>query len=261
MTAASKAENIEKLWIEFKKNPTPSLRNQLMDVYMPIVKHNAERIRTRLPGNVELDDLLQVGAIGLMDAINGFDISRGVKFETFCAARICGAMLDGLRSMDWVPRMVRTNATKMKETIQEMEGVLGRAPQDYEIAEKTGLGIEEVRKIVYDTHASTITSLDKKWQQDDSNRNLREIDVLVDQRGEDPTRRLQNADLIRVVTKGLSQSERLIIILYYYEEMTMKEIGLTLNLSESRVSQMHSSILRRLQDQLGPRRPDLAVNA
>ncbi len=260
MTAGN-SEAVRKLWVEYKKNPTPALRNRLMEIYMPIVKHNAERIRTRLPGNVEIDDLLQVGAIGLMDAINGFDIDRGVKFETFCSARVCGAILDGLRSMDWVPRQVRTNATKMKEKIREMEGVLGRMPLDTEIAEELGMPLEEVQRIIRDTQMTTLTSLDKRWDQaNDSSRNIREIDVLVDKRSEDPGQKLQNSELIRVVTKGLSQSERLIIILYYYENLTMREIGLTLNLSESRVSQMHTSIMRRLQDQLANRKSELAAN-
>lgn len=260
MTAGN-SEAVRKLWVEYKKNPTPALRNRLMEIYMPIVKHNAERIRTRLPGNVELDDLLQVGAIGLMDAINGFDIDRGVKFETFCSARVCGAILDGLRSMDWVPRQVRTNATKMKEKIREMEGVLGRMPLDTEIAEELNMPLEEVQRIIRDTQMTTLTSLDKRWDQaNDSSRNIREIDVLVDKRSEDPGQKLQNSELIRVVTKGLSQSERLIIILYYYENLTMREIGLTLNLSESRVSQMHTSIMRRLQDQLANRKSELAAN-
>ena len=260
MTAGN-SEAVRKLWVEYKKNPTPALRNRLMEIYMPIVKHNAERIRTRLPGNVELDDLLQVGAIGLMDAINGFDIDRGVKFETFCSARVCGAILDGLRSMDWVPRQVRTNATKMKEKIREMEGVLGRMPLDTEIAAELNMPLEEVQRIIRDTQMTTLTSLDKRWDQaNDSSRNIREIDVLVDKRSEDPGQKLQNSELIRVVTKGLSQSERLIIILYYYENLTMREIGLTLNLSESRVSQMHTSIMRRLQDQLANRKSELAAN-
>ena len=260
MTAGN-SEAVRKLWVEYKKNPTPALRNRLMEIYMPIVKHNAERIRTRLPGNVEIDDLLQVGAIGLMDAINGFDIDRGVKFETFCSARVCGAILDGLRSMDWVPRQVRTNATKMKEKIREMEGVLGRMPLDTEIAEELGMPLDEVQRIIRDTQMTTLTSLDKRWDQaNDSSRNIREIDVLVDKRSEDPGKKLQNSELIRVVTKGLSQSERLIIILYYYENLTMREIGLTLNLSESRVSQMHTSIMRRLQDQLANRKSELAPN-
>ncbi len=255
------SEAVRKLWIEYKSNPTPALRNRLMEIYMPIVKHNAERIRTRLPGNVELDDLLQVGAIGLMDAINGFDITRGVKFETFCTARICGAILDGLRNMDWVPRQVRTNATKMKEKIHQMEGVLGRMPQDTEIAAEMNLPLEEVQRTLQDIKMVHLTSLDKQWEQEnDTTRNLREIDFLVDKRTEDPGKKLQNSDLIKVVTKGLSQSERLVIILYYYENLTMKEIGLTLNLSESRVSQIHTSIMRRLQETLAHRQSELTAN-
>ena len=159
-------------------------------------------------------------------------------------------MLDELRTMDWVPRLVRSKHTKMEEARKSLEAQHGRPPTDAELAERLGLPLDEYEKMAMDANAVGLISLNKKWYETDSYKDVREIDILEDKKGEDPTRRLQRKDLMRMVTKGLNRNERLIIILYYYEELTMKEIGATLDLSESRVSQMHSSIIQRLQSQL-----------
>jgi RNA polymerase sigma factor for flagellar operon FliA len=250
-------EDVEQLWIEFKKNPgNQELRNRLVEIYLPLVKYNGERIWARLPEGVELDDLISAGVFGLMDAIDAFDLSRGVKFETYCVPRIRGAMLDELRTMDWVPRLVRSKASKLNEAIKALEAKLGRQPTETELAEALEISVEELEKMMLDASAVNLISLNKKWYETDSYKDVREIDILEDKKGEDPTRRIQKNDLMRLVTKGLNRNERLIIILYYYEELTMKEIGATLDLSESRVSQMHSSIVQRLKGQLGRRRPE-----
>src|SRR5688572_25699016 len=183
--APAQQEDIAEVWVRYKQDPTNKmLRNRLVEQYLPLVKYNGERIWSRLPEGVDLDDLISAGVFGLMDAINAFDMSRGVKFETYCVPRIRGAMLDELRTMDWVPRLVRSKASRLNEAIKFLEARLGRTP---------------------------------------------------------------------------SRNERLVIILYYYEELTMKEIGATLDLSESRVSQMHSAIVQRLQNQLGMRRPEFGA--
>ena len=253
-------EDIADLWDQFKKDPgRKELRNRLIENYLPLVKYNGERIWQRLPDGVELDDLISAGVFGLMDAINAFDMGRGVKFETYCVPRIRGAMLDELRSMDWVPRLVRSKASKLNECLKTLEASLGRAPNENEIAEYMQLSLQEVEKLIADANAVGLISLNKKWYETDSYKDVREIDILEDKKGEDPTRRIQKSDLMRLVTKGLNRNERLIIILYYYEEMTMKEIGATLDLSESRVSQMHSAIVQRLQGQLGRRRPEFGT--
>jgi RNA polymerase sigma factor for flagellar operon FliA len=158
--------------------------------------------------------------------------------------------------MDWVPRLVRSKHTKLEETRKAMEAALGRPPLPGEMAEKLGVSIEDYDKMAGDATAVGLVSLNKKWYETDSYKDVREIDILEDKKAEDPTHRLQNRDLMRLVTRGLNRNERLIIILYYYEDMTMKEIGATLDLSESRVSQMHSSIVARLKDQLRRRRPE-----
>jgi len=248
------------LWIEFKQDQSrEDLRNRLIELFLPLVKYNGERIWSRLPDGVELDDLVSAGTFGLMDAIDAYDMSRGVKFETYCVPRIRGAMLDELRTMDWVPRLVRSKASKLNEALKTLEARLGRAPADSEVAEYMGLSAEEFEKLLVEANALSLVSLNKKWCETDSSKEVHEIDIIEDKKGEDPTRRIQKHDLMRLVTKGLNRNERLIIILYYYEELTMKEIGATLDLSESRVSQMHSAIVERLQSQLGRRKPEFAM--
>jgi RNA polymerase sigma factor for flagellar operon FliA len=173
--------------------------------------------------------------------------------------RIRGAMLDELRTMDWVPRLVRSKASKLNEAMKTLEARLGRTPSEVELSQELQISVAELEKMMLDANAVNLISLNKKWYETDSYKDVREIDILEDKKGEDPTRRIQKNVLMRLVTKGLNRNERLIIILYYYEEMTMKEIGSTLDLSESRVSQMHSAIVQRLQNQLGRRRPEFGT--
>ncbi len=253
-------QDILEIWKAYKADSDDvTLRNRLIEEYLPLVKYNGERIWARLPDGVELDDLISAGVFGLMDAIDSFDLTRGVKFETYCVPRIRGAMLDELRAMDWVPRLVRSKASKLQEATKQLEASLGRHPTEHELAQHMNLSLPELEKMMLEASAVNLISLNKKWYETDSYKDVREIDILEDKKGEDPTRRIQKTDLMRLVTKGLNRNERLIIILYYYEELTMKEIGATLDLSESRVSQMHSSIVQRLQSQLGRRRPEFGT--
>ena len=260
MAAMLAMEDVSQVWEAFKADPeNQDLRNRLVERYLPLVKYNGERIWSRLPEGVELDDLVSAGVFGLMDAIDAFDLTRGVKFETYCVPRIRGAMLDELRTMDWVPRLVRSKASKLNEAMKTLETRLGRQPTETELAAQLEITVPELEKMILDANAVGLISLNKKWYETDSYKDVREIDILEDKKGEDPTKRIQKTDLMRLVTKGLNRNERLIIILYYYEELTMKEIGATLDLSESRVSQMHSSIVQRLQTQLGRRRPEFGT--
>jgi RNA polymerase sigma factor for flagellar operon FliA len=259
-TSTLAKEDIDQLWLDYKADQTnKELRNRLVENYLPLVKYNGERIWARLPDGVDLDDLISAGVFGLMDAIDAFDLSRGVKFETYCVPRIRGAMLDELRTMDWVPRLVRSKASKVAEANRTLEARLGRHPTEAEMAVQLEISVPELERMLQEANAVNLISLNKKWYETDSYKDVREIDILEDKKGEDLTRRIQKNDLMRLVTKGLNRNERLIIILYYYEELTMKEIGATLDLSESRVSQMHSSIVQRLQSQLGRRRPEFGT--
>ena len=256
-TAVADAETVARWWKEFDRRRTKKVRNRLMEHYLPIVRYTAERLSAKLPEEVETDDLISAGIFGLLDAIKAFDLSRGVKFETYCAQRIRGAILDELRSMDWVPRLVRSRAHQVERARSSLEMELGRRPSDHEVAKKLRISLRDFRKLQRDARAVGVVSLSRKWFETDNNRDVREIDVLEDKRSEDPFRHFQSKDVKEWVTRGLSRAERLIIILYYFEEMTMKEIGETLALSESRVSQMHSAILERLRQHLGRNKKEL----
>lgn len=257
--ATKVSEDVADLWVEFKKDQTnQSLRNRLMERYLPIVRYNAERVWAKLPEGVDMNDLMSAGVFGLMDAIEAFDMERGVKFETYCVPRIRGAMLDELRTMDWVPRLVRSKASKLEAARKAVVAKTGRPATDAELASEMGMSIPEFEKHKSEASAIGLVSLNKKWYETDSYKDVREVDVLQDAKGEDPTDGIQKMDVMKIVTKGLNRNERLIIILYYYEELTMKEIGTTLGLSESRVSQMHSSIVARLKEQLNGRRPEFS---
>jgi RNA polymerase sigma factor for flagellar operon FliA len=259
MRSKLQEEEIRVLWREYKAAGRPDLRNRLMERYLPIVRYNAERISVKLPDEVDVEDLMSAGVFGLMDAIEAYDLGRGVKFETYCAPRIRGAILDELRSMDWVPRLVRARASKVDKATRSLQVELGRRPSQEELAGRMGMDHGDLDRLLRDANTVTMVSLSRKHYETDNNKEVSEIDVLEDRRGRDPVRDVQRRDLRDLVTRGLSRAERLLLILYYYEEMTMKEIGATLDLSESRVSQMHSSILSRLKAQLSHRKVELST--
>lgn len=248
--AALDAIEAREVWIHFQKTKSLAIRNYFLEKFMHLVRYNAERIHTRLPDEVDVEDLVQAGLFGLKDAIESFELDRGVKFETYCASRIRGAILDELRSMDWVPRLVRQRSSKVNQARNRFLLANGRAPTENELAEMLGADAEEYKKLNRDSRAVGVFSLSRKVVGGDSNRELHEIDVIRDDTQSNPLTEAQRNDLRNLITKGLSRAERLIVILYYFEEMTMKEIGATLDLSESRVSQMHSSILARLKAQM-----------
>ncbi len=258
-TTKPKAEQavVDGWWKRLHEKDDDEARNCLLENYLPIVKYTAERVYAKLPDEVDVDDLISAGIFGLMDAVNAFDPERGVKFETYCAPRIRGAILDELRSMDWVPRLVRSRAHKLNDAAAVLEAELGRRPEPKELAKKMKLSMKEFRKLQKDSHATAMVSLSRKWFETDSSKDVREIDIIEDKRSIDPGQLVQRKDIKDLVTRGLSRAERLIVLLYYFEEMTMKEIGETLDLSESRVSQMHSAVIDRLRTQLEKRRKEL----
>ena len=250
---------LEEVWQQFHQTRDDYYRNLLMENYSDIVRYTAERVHAKLPDKVELDDLISAGVFGLMDAIDAFDPDRGVKFETYCSARIKGSILDELRSMDWVPRLVRARAGRLSRARRSLETHLGRKPTEDEIAQELGLDKDEFERLRRDANAVGQVSLNTKYSDGDGDKDVREIDIIQDQKSENPVVEAQKRDLKNLLTKGLTRAERLIIVLYYYEEMTMKEIGATLDLSESRVSQMHSSIIERLKAQMHTRKKEFNV--
>ena len=248
-------KQIARHWVEFRRTGAKEYFDLLVEAYLPLVRYTAERIWGKLPKGVDLDDLFSAGVFGLMGAIQAFDIRRGVKFETYCTPRIRGAILDQLRSEDWVPRLVRSRAHRIDAAWDGLRVELGRNPTEEEMAQRMGLNMPDFYHIVKEANAVAITSLDRRWGDDDED-GVKELDIIHDERSEDPIRQIQKKDLKDLITRGLNKKERLIIVLYYYEELTMKEIGETLGLSESRVSQMHAAILLRLRKLLADRKEE-----
>ncbi|MCI0651890.1 MAG: FliA/WhiG family RNA polymerase sigma factor [Planctomycetes bacterium] len=249
--------SLEAVWLEYKVQPSDDLRNRLIENYLPLVRYIAERVLAKLPQNVELDDLYSAGIFGLMDAVDGYDLERGVKFETYCTTRIRGSILDALRALDWVPRIVRNKAHRLYDACQELEGSLGRFPTDLEIAEKLAVSQEEFEDLIREASAVTMVSLNDQSNEEGDSKSLRKIDILEDKRGIDPEEEALKNEITEFITKYLSRKERLIMLLYYFEDMTMREIGATLGLSESRVCQLHSRIVFRLKSQLRKYQKDL----
>ena len=249
--------DIREVWAEYARTRSEKLRNHLMEHYLHLVKRMAQRIHTKLPKEVELDDLISAGTFGLMYAIAAFDLSRSVKFETYCANRIRGAILDELRSWDWVPRLARLRAHKLIEATRALKLELGREPTDEELAKRLQVSMDELDRINRDGNVTRIMPLSRKRFDANGGGEEDHEDVLEDTKATDRVRGMEREDLRAILTRGLSRAEQLIIILYYFEQMTMKEIGATLDLSESRVSQMHTMILTRLQSRLADRRQEL----
>ncbi len=253
---ARSKEEATKLWVKYKKSGEENLRNQLIEDYLPLVRYTAERLCAKLPHNVDPDDLKSAGIFGLMDAINRFDVERGVKFETYCVMRIRGAMLDELRSMDWVPRLVRSRVHKLERVYSELESRLRRTPTDLEVAEEMDLSLKEYDDLLREVSAASVLPQARRFGERQENP-MDQVEVLEDRRTPDPALEAQKKELVDYVTKNLTRKERLVLLLYYFEELTMKEIGLTLDLSESRVCQIHAKVMARLKSQLSKNRSDL----
>jgi RNA polymerase sigma factor for flagellar operon FliA len=245
------------LWKRFKDSGDHDARNRLIETYLPLVRYIAERVASKLPRNVAVDDLASAGIFGLIDAIEGFDLSRDVKFETYCSTRVKGAILDELRNLDWVPRLVRSRAHKYERAWSELSAELKRDPSEQELAKRLGVSREEFERILKERSSAATVSLSREWSADDGSKEMRQIDMVADKRTHDPADSLQRRELKGLITKGLSETEKLVMVLYYYEELTMKEIGAVLDISESRVCQIHAEIVRRLHDQLKGFREDL----
>jgi RNA polymerase sigma factor for flagellar operon FliA len=245
------------VWVTYKRTRDENLRNILIERYMPLVRNISERLLATLPKSIELDDLTSAGVFGLIDAIDGFDIDRGIKFKTYCTTRIRGSILDELRSQDWVPRLVRLKAHRLEKAYKTLEGRLGRKPTDFEMAKKLDLSLREYGNMVEDATAVNVFSLNEKWEEDGDDNAVNKVDILEDKKSEDPIHALNQKDVLEFVTRSLSEKERLILVMYYYEGLTMKEIGEILDLTESRICQIHSSVMERLKNQLKKKRQAL----
>jgi RNA polymerase sigma factor for flagellar operon FliA len=252
---------VVRLWKSYKKSASQDVRNQLIENYLPLVRSHAERLKAKLPSVVQVDDLTTAGVLGLMDAIEQFDPDRNVKFETFSAIRIRGAMMDELRGLDWVPRLVRQRAKMLTDATAALRAELGRTPTQEEVAARMNVSMEEFYRIAADSQPANVFSLygkrPRNTQNNDNGEEGDDVTNLCDDRSSNPVLQAQHKTLQEVLMRGFTRSERLIVLLYYYEQLTMKEIGATLDLSESRVSQMHTSIVQRLKVTLSDRLKEL----
>lgn len=242
--------DLETIWATYKKTRDDNLRNILIEHHLPLVRMIAERVLQTLPKSIELADLSSAGTFGLMDAINGFDLTRGIKFKTYCTTRIRGSILDELRSQDWVPRLVRLKAHKLERATRQLEGQLGRLPNQAELAKALELSISELMDHQKEASAKTIFSLSEKWDDGDDDKEMEKVEILADKKVVDPLDTIQQRDALDLITRNLTKKERLIILMYYYEGLTMREIGEVMELTESRVCQIHSNVMSRLKAQL-----------
>jgi len=227
--------------------------DQIVQEYSSMIKYVANRIAQRLPPHIEVDDLISVGAIGLMDAIEKYDPTRGAKFKTYAEFRVRGSILDELRSLDWVPRSVRQKASKLDAVANKLQSKLGRPPEDEELAEEMEITLEELFTTINETRNMPLLSLDDLGIANDSGDKQNLLDTLVGKSDVDPQTQLRLSELKALIASAidtLPEKERLMVSLYYYEELTMKEIGEVLGITESRISQIHSKAVYRLRTKL-----------
>ena len=234
-------------------------RNSLMERHLPLVKYIAERLLQTLPKSIELDDLVSAGLFGLMDAIRGFDPERGIKFKTYCTTRIRGSILDQLRSQDWVPRLVRLKASKIDKALNKLTAEYGREPTHSELAKALEMEPDELTREIDAASARSVYSLSEKWEDNDDDGSGEKIDVIEDSQATDPIQELNQNDLLAYMTRSLTPKERFIIEQYYRAGHTMREIGEMLNLTESRVCQIHSNVMERLKALLGQKSGSLLM--
>ncbi len=230
------------VWKQYKATKSVELRNILAEHYLPLIKIVGGRLAISLPPHLDRDDLMSSGFFGLLDAIDRFDLSRNIKFETYAGVRIRGAMIDYLRSKDWIPVTLRQKIRKYEQAVYKLENELGRSATDAEVAEALGITLEELHTLIGQSNAATIIPLEEYLQTD--------TQEAVDANPADSIEFLEMKDMLAKAIDRLPEKERTVISLYYYEELTLKEISLILHLSEARISQLHTKAIFRMRTYL-----------
>ena len=252
MLTQDEQQRLDQLWTAYKKNNDQDARNQLLDAYIPLVKYVAGRMAMNLPSSVETGDLESFGFFGLLDALDKFDETRQIKFETYAATRIRGAILDGLRSMDWVPRSVRSKIRMLEKQVYELTNELGRSPSDSEVAAALDLTPERYYELLTEVKGVNLFSLDETIATDKEGDSLKIVDLVIDSDGlpEHKIVETESVEELTAAVESLSEREQLVLALYYPEGLTLKEIGHVLEVSESRVSQIHTKAVMTLSRKL-----------
>ncbi len=241
------------VWRKFKDLGSVQDKNILIEKYAPLVKYVAGKVINNVPRNIEFDDLVGFGVFGLLDAINKFDPEKGIKFKTYGITRIRGQIFDELRNLDWVPRSVRQKFKQMEEIKKKYKEEKGEIIKKEQLAEKIGISISEVERINNMANDSNIASLDDVWLVKKNDDEVSFIDLLKSNDDNNPVNDLEREEVKKMIVgelKKLPEREQRVLILYYYEELTLKEIGEVLTLTESRVSQLHTKAIRKIRDSL-----------
>jgi RNA polymerase sigma factor for flagellar operon FliA len=247
--ATAEAQQLVVVWQEFKETGSQSARERLILHYAPLVKYVAGRLGAGLPQSVEQSDLVSNGMFGLMDALDKFDPAREVKFETYAIPRIRGAIIDELRAMDWVPRSIRSKARGVEKAHAQLESKLGREPTDKEVAERLDMNMEELHEVLTQISLVSVMALEESvGGEDGDQRSL--IDTLADAAGGDPSTGLEGQEMRGILSaaiNSLTEREKVVITLYYFEGLTLAEIGDILGVTESRVCQIHTKAVGSLR--------------
>jgi len=253
-----------KMWKKFKRTKSQALREDIVKKYLYLVKYVAGRVAIGLPPNVEFNDLVSYGILGLFDAINKYDVSQGNKFETYAVSRIRGSIMDELRKLDWAPRLLRKKAREIDKKCKELEEKNGRTATDTELAKALRISTDELSNIYSDLNSTTFLSLDEVWQNDDGNKPISRLQTIEDSLCTNQLNYVhQNEvkEMLAHVLEELPEKEKLVVVLYYYEDLTLREIGEILDVSESRVCQIHTKVISRLRCQLMKRTGELSLEA
>ena len=241
------------VWIELKKTDSPRLRDAIIVQYAPLVKYVAGKLAVNMPSNVDFDDLVGYGTFGLIDAVGKYNPSKDVKFKTYAVTRIRGSIFDELRSLDWVPRSVRQKAKEVDSTVQILESHLGRAATEDEIADYMNLSLKDLRKTMVKISGTSLLSLNELWSTGNDNDKVSIQDSIEAPSGLQPDVIIEKEEIKRVIAEAITElpdNEKKVLVLYYYEDLTLKEIGKILEVTESRISQLHTRAIVRLRGKL-----------
>jgi len=249
-----KAIELRDLWRRYKENGDPGARERLVLAYSPLVKYVAGRMSSGLPAHVEESDLISYGLLGLISAIERFEPAREIRFETFAITRIKGSIIDELRSLDWVPRSVRAKAREIERANAKLEHKLQRAPTDKEMAAELDVEVEDFQESLMRISNSSVVALDELWTVSDSSGDqVSLLDTIQDETAADPAQEMDLTDMKDRLADSIArlpEREKLVVALYYYENLTLREIGEVLGVTESRVSQLHTKAVLRLKSRL-----------
>ncbi len=241
--------NNNQLWKQYTQTRDPALKDELIVQYAYLIKYVAGRLSIYFGSNVEFDDLVGYGAFGLIDAIEKFDISKGVKFETYASFRIRGSIIDSIRDLDWVPRSLRQKNKELEKVYAEVENEVGHSATDKEVADKMGISMEDFYKLLNDVNVSSMMSLEEFMEQNYE----RGLEIISDSTDDKPEAALENVEIKEILIDAidkLPEKEKSVITFYYFEELTLKEISAIMNVTESRISQLHTKALLRMRGKL-----------